>query len=198
MALALAEIAKQEPKKTSIPRLPEGTYMGRICSVVDFGLQKQTDWKSGKETDPKPTVMVTFQLPNEGIETTDDETGEKKVLPRFIGKEYNLSTFERSNLMKMVNAIAPGIQSLEELLNKQGMVQIGSTSTDKAKITTVMAAPTGMEVDELTVDTVYFDSTFPDKELFDKLPEWQQERITTALNWSAPEGWDGDDSDKEY
>lgn len=194
MALALAEIAKEEPKKTSIPRLPESTYMARICSVVDFGLQKQTDWKTQQETDPKPTVMVTFQVPSEGIEVEDEDTGEKKTLPRFIGKEYNLSTFERSNLMKMINAIAPGIQSLEELLNKQAMIQVGSTSTDKAKIAAVMACPAGMEVGELTVDTTYFDATFPDRELFDKLPEWQQERITTALNWK---GWPDDEADAD-
>lgn len=193
MALALAEIAKQEPKKTSIPRLADGTYMGRICSVVDFGLQKQTDWKTKEETEPKPTVMVTFQIPSEGVEVEDDETGEKKTLPRYIGKEYNLSTFERSNLMKMINAVAPGIQSLEELLNKQAMIQVGSTSTDKAKIAAVMACPAGMEVGELTVETVHFDSTHPDKELYNSLPEWQQERIVTALNW---QGWDDDDADE--
>lgn len=198
MALELAQIEKEEPKRTKIPRLPDGTYFGRIASVVDFGIQKQTDWKTGKETDPKPTVMVTFQVPSESIEVEDEETGEKKVLPRYIGKEYNLSTFERSNLMKMVNAIAPQIKSLEELLNVPAMIQVGSTKTDNAKISAVMAVPKGMEVDDLTVDTTYFDFTFPKKELFDKLPQWQQERITSANNWEAPEGWDEASAESEY
>jgi len=188
MSLNLAEIAKEEPKKTSIPRLPEGTYMGRVVSVVDFGVQKQTDWKTGKEVDPKPTVMITFQLPTITVDL-EDENGEVKKAPRIIGKEYNLSTYERSNLMKMINAIAPQIQSLEELLNVQAMVQVGSTGTDKAKITAVMACPEGMEVAELVSETSYFDSTHPDYELFKVLPEWQQERIEDALNWKSwPEG----------
>lgn len=198
MALELAQIEKEEPKRTKIPRLPDGTYFGRIASVVDFGIQKQTDWKTGKETEPKPTVMITFQVPSESIEVEDEETGEKKVLPRYIGKEYNLSTFERSNLMKMVNAIAPQIKSLEELLNVPAMIQVGSTKTDNAKISAVMAVPKGMEVDDLTVDTTYFDFTFPSKELFDKLPQWQQERITSANNWEAPEGWDEASAESEY
>lgn len=192
MALSLAQIAKEEPKKTSIPRLADGTYMARVASVVDFGVQKQTDYQTGKEIDPKPTVMITFQIPSESVNIEDDE-GNKKVVPRFIGKEYTLSTFERSNLMKMLGAVAPGIQSLEELLNKTAMIQVGSTKTGNAKIASVMACPKGMEVGELTMDSTYFDFTYPDKELFDKLPQWQQERITTALNW---QGW-GDDATPE-
>lgn len=198
MALNLAQVAKEEPKRTKIPRLGDGTYFGRVASVVDFGIQKQTDWKTGKETEPKPTVMITFQVPDESIEVEDEESGETKVLPRYIGKEYNLSTFERSNLMKMIAAIAPQIESLEELINLPAMLQVGSTKSDNAKITAVMAPPKGMEVAELTVDTAYFDFTFPEKELFDKLPQWQQERITSAINWNAPEGWDDADADSKY
>jgi hypothetical protein len=78
------------------------------------------------------------------------------------------------------------------------MIQVGSTKSDKAKIASVMACPTGMEVDELSVESTYFDFTYPNKELFDKLPQWQQERITSALNWEAPEGWDEADADSEY
>lgn len=199
MALNLAQVAKEEPKRTKIPRLPDGTYFGRVSSVVDFGIQKQTDWQTGKETDPKPTVMITFQIPDEGVEV-EQEDGTIKTMPRYIGKEYNLSTFERSNLMKMLAAIAPGVESLDELLNVPAMLQVGSTKSDNAKISAVMAPPKGMEVGELTVDTTYFDFTFPDKELFDKLPQWQQERITSAINWNAPEGWDteAEAGDAEY
>jgi len=194
MALNLAQIAKEEPKKTSIPRLGDGTYMARVASVVDFGVQKQTDWKTGAEIDPKPTVMITFQVPSESVEIEDSETGEKRTVPRFIGKEYTLSTFERSNLMKMVTAVAPGIQSLEELLNKSVMIQVGSTSTGNAKIKEVMACPKGMEVGDLTMDAVYFDFSFPNKELFDSLPQWQQDRVTSALNWK---GFSEDDASPE-
>lgn len=185
MSLNLAEIAKEEPKKSSIPRLAEGTYMGRIISVVDFGVQPQTDWKTGKDTESKPTVMITFQIPSLVIEL-EDENGETKQVPRIIGKEYNLSTYERSNLMKMINAVAPQVQGLEELLNVQGMIQVGSTKNDKAKITAVMACPEGMEVAELLTETTHFDSTQPDYELFKVLPEWMQDRIEGALNWK---GW---------
>jgi len=185
MSLNLAEVAKEEPKKSSIPRLPEGTYMARVLSVVDFGLQEQTDWKTGKEVEPKPTVMITFQIPSLTVDV-EDENGETKKLPRYIGKEYNLSTYERSNLMKMINAIAPQVKDLNELLNVQAMVQVGSTVNDKAKITAVMACPDGMEVAELISETSYFDATHPEYDLFKVLPEWQQERIESALNWK---GW---------
>lgn len=197
MALNLKQIEKEAPKKTSIPRLPDGTYAARVASVVDFGVQEQTDWQTGEKIDPKPTVMITFQVPSENIEVEDEETGETRVIPRFIGKEYSLSTFERSGLMKMVNAIAPQIQSLDELLNRPAMISVGSTKTGNAKITSVMAAPKGMPVGELTIESTYFDSSFPDKALFDKLPQWQQERITSALNWQGF-GDEGENPDAKF
>ena len=188
MSLNLATVAKEEPKKSSIPRLPESTYMGRVVSVVDFGLQEQTDWKTQKPIDPKPTVMITFQLPTVTVDVEDDN-GEVTKMPRIIGKEYNLSTFDKSNLMKMVNAIAPNINDLDELLNVPAMIQVGSTKSDKAKIVSVMACPDGMDVPELLTETTHFDATAPDYELFKALPQWMQDRVEGGLNWKGwPEG----------
>jgi hypothetical protein len=187
MSLILAEV--KTPKK-DYGRVEDGTYFGRVVSVVDMGTQPQTDWQTKEPTDPKPRVMITWELGSERIEV-EQEDGSLVSKPRWIGKEYTISTFEQANLMKLLTAVAPQATALDELLNVPCMVQVGSTSTGNAKIVSVMPAPKGMEVPELENDTLHFDFSHPDKELYDALPAWMQKKITEAIDYTgfADEGY---------
>ena len=181
MSLILAEV---QSAKKDYGRVDDGTYFGRVVSVVDLGIQPQTDWQTKEPTDSKPRVMITWELPSERIEI-EQEDGTTVSKPRWIGKEYTLSTFDQSNLMKLLSAIAPNATSLDELLNVPGMVQVGSTATGNAKIVSVMPAPKGMAVPELENETLHFDFTHPDLELFSKLPQWMQTKIKEADNYDG-------------
>lgn len=181
MSLVLAEI--KTPKK-DYGRVDDGTYFGRFVSVVDFGIQAQTDWQTKEPTDPKPRVMITWELPSERIDI-EQEDGTTVSKPRWIGKEYTLSTYDQANLMKLMAAVAPNATALDELLNVPCMIQVGSTQNGNAKVVSVMPAPKGMEVPELENETLHFDFSHPDLELFNKLPNWMQKKIKEAENYDG-------------
>jgi hypothetical protein len=165
-------------------RHEDGTYPSRVVQVIDFGIQKQTDWKTGEETDPKPRLMVTFETPNEVIEIEDAE-GNVREMPRWIGREYTISTFEQAGLMKLIAALKPDAESFDEILNLPCMIQVGTTSGGKAKVTQVMAMPKGVPVGELANEPTFFDFDNPNQELFESLPTWQRKKIKEALNYNG-------------
>lgn len=180
MALVLAEM-KSGGK--DFGRVEDGTYPARIAQVVDFGIQPQTDYKTGEPTDSVPRVMVTWEFPTSRIELENDEGTQS--LPRWCGKEYTISKSEKSNLMKLVAALAPKARSLDELCNLPAMVQVGSTSGGNAKVTNVLPPMKGMDVAPLEKDSVFFDFDHPNKEAFMSLPAWQRGKIKEAENYNG-------------
>lgn len=181
-------LGNMKAPKAKGPRLEEGTYMARLSSVVDLGIQPMTDYQTQEPTAPKPRAILTWTLPTETIDKEDDD-GTVTKLPRVMSKEYTLSNHEKSNLMKLIQALNPQVKDLSELLGSACMVGIGSTKTGNAKIASVMKAPDSMPIEE--VDTlVQFDFDNPDEELFKSLPFWMQEKITEAKNYNGfADGW---------
>ena len=183
MSLKISEINKPS-KKTDYGRLEDGNHLARIVSVIDFGLQEQTDWQTKEKIDPKKVVMITYETPNETIEIKDKE-GNVETKPRWISKEYTLSFHEMAALRKVVNALKPDIESLDELLNIPCMITVGSTATGNAKIVGVSKPMKGMEVPELFGDSFHFDFSDPNMELFNGLLKWQQEKVKSALDYNG-------------
>lgn len=184
MSLILSEIPTGGKAKVDYGRLEDGTYFARIISVIDCGTQPQTDWQTKEPTDPKHIVMITFETPDETIEV-EDKDGNKVTKPRWISKEYLLSMSEMAALYKLRMSLLPKMKSLDELLNVPCMVNIGSTSGNKAKITGVSKPIKGVEVGDLSTDSFYFDFDHPNMELFNGLLKWQQEKIKGALDYTG-------------
>lgn len=175
--------------KAKAPRIEEGTYMARISSIIDLGIQPQTDWQTGEATDPKPRALITYTLPTETLEK-ELEDGTVVSYPRVISKEVTLSNHEKSNLVALVRALKPGLADLKELLNAECMVSIGSTVTGNAKVTNVVKAPNGMPIDELENEPVFFDFDAPDEDVYKSLPRWIQEKLLDATNYNGfADGW---------
>jgi len=187
------EINKMTSGTPKAPRIEEGTYMARIVSIIDLGIQPQTDWQTGEATDPKPRALFTWELPTETIEITNED-GETEDKPRWMSKEYTLSSYEMSNLHKLLVALNKrDIDRLDQLLDTECMITIGSTVNDNAKIVAVVPTPKGMPVPELANEAKFFDFDSPSEELFDLQPDWIKEKIKDAVNyegfaddWSAP------------
>lgn len=179
------ELNKMTSGKTKAPRIEEGTYMARIASIIDLGIQPQTDWQSGEATDPKPRALFTWELPTETIEITNED-GEIEDKPRWMSKEYTLSNYEMSNLYKLLVALGKkSTVRLEELLNTECMVTIGSTINGNAKIVAVVPSPKGMPIPELANDSRFFDFDNPDCDLYETQPEWIREKIKDAVNYDG-------------
>ena len=183
MSLVINEI-KKPSKKKDFGRLEDGNHLARIVSVIDFGLQPQTDWQTKEPVDPKKVVSITYETPTETI-TMEDKEGNKTEKPRWISKEYTLSFHEMAALRKVVDALKPDIESLDELLNVPCMITVGSTATGNAKITAVSKPMKGMEVPELFGDSFHFDFSHPNMELFNGLYEWQQNKLKEALDYNG-------------
>jgi hypothetical protein len=195
MSLVLAEMKQSG---NDFGRVEEGTYPARICQVIDFGVQPQTDWQTGEPTTSKPRVMITWEFPTSRAEITNDEGTQS--LPRWLSKEFTISKSDKSNLIKLVSALAPRASSLDELLNLPCMVQVGSTSGGKGKVLTVLPAMQGMEVAELENDTAFFDFSHPVQELFESLHVWQQGKIKEAEDYNGfADAWGAKEEEKsEY
>ena len=191
MSLALGKT--QTRSKT--PRLGEGTYMARISSIVDLGVQPMTDWQTHEPTESKPRVLITWTLPTETIERDRDD-GTTETLPRVLSKEYTLSNHEKSNIVKLVLALKPDCKVLNEMLDTECMVSVGSTVNDNDKIVSVVKSPKGMTVDALPHGAAFFDFDNPDEESYMFLPHWIQGKIKEAENYSGfADQWGVDDGE---
>ncbi len=178
---------------TKAPRIDEGSYMARLVSIIDLGIQPQTDWQTGAEKDPQPKALFTWELPTETLEFTNDE-GETEDKPRWTSKQYTLSSYEMSNLYKLLTALGKkDIKDLSELLDTPCMVTIGSTVNDNAKVVAVIPTPKDMPVPELSIEARFFDFDKPEQDLYETQPAWVQGMIKDAINytgfadeWGAP------------
>lgn len=186
MSLSL-ESMHQSRKKA--PRIEDGTYMARVSSIIDLGVQPQTDWQTGDATDSKPRVLFTWTLPTETQERELDD-GTVETYARVISKEYTLSNHEKSNLVKIVKTLKPDLKSLNELLDFECMVSVGSTINGNAKVTNCVKAPKGMSIDVLERPPVNFDFDAPSEDAFMTLPNWIKGKITEAENYGGfADGW---------
>lgn len=177
-------LEKMHTVRAKAERIPDGTYMARVAAVIDLGIQEQTDWQTGESTDPKPRALLTWELPTETI-AVEHNDGEVENVPRLISKEYTLSSYEQSNLMKLVKILHPKLKVLTELLDISCMVSVGSTANGNAKVTSVIAAPNGMPVPELTKAASHFDFDNPSEDMFLTLPDWVRVKIRSAENYSG-------------
>ena len=175
-------IDKQQSSKKA-PRIEEGTYMGRFSSVIDLGVQPQTDWQTGEAVDSKPRVLITMTLPTETVERELDD-GTVDTYARLISKEYTISGHERANLTKLAAAMKIG-GDLSELLGTECMVSIGSTVNGNAKVTNIVKAPAGLPIPELENEAYAFDFDAPEEAVFLSMPEWIQGKIKDADNYSG-------------
>ncbi len=178
------QLEKMHTSRAKAERVPDGTYMARIASIIDLGIQEQTDWKTQEPTDPKPRVLVTWELPTETIEVEHND-GEIENMPRLISKEYTLSNYDRSNLMKLISVLKPSLKVLTELLDETCMVNVGSTINGNAKITSVISAPNGMPIDPLSKPPVNFDFDTPAEDMYVLQPAWVRMKIKSAENYNG-------------
>lgn len=172
------KVVENNEKRSSIPRLEEGTYLARIVQVIDLGTQEIEDFKTGKKTGERGKVHITWEFPTETVEIN----GEEK--PRWYGRTYTLSFNEMSALYKLLNNLKLlKVENLSEIINTPCMVTIGSTANGNAKIETVAGVPKGMEVPELVNNSTFFDFDDPSKEAWNSLPNFLQEEIKKSVDY---------------
>ena len=180
MSFNMKKLAKPTSSFPKAERIAEGTYPARLVQIISLGVQ-ETEWQGQTKTAPK--VMLTFELPTETININGEDQ------PRWISKEFNLSLHEKSSLTPVVKALDPKgeCQDLTDLLGKPCMVQVGSTASNNAKITNIVAPMKGMPVAPIYNEAkmVAFDFDSPDLELFATFPQFMQDKIKEAVNYNG-------------
>lgn len=187
MALNFSETKKA---RVDYGRMEDGTYPARIVRILDFGLQFATDFKTGevKKYDDgndviQHKVWIDFEFPTETIEI------DSIAKPRWLGKEYVISSHEKAAIQGLLKAADPDGKvtmkgrNVSGLLGLPVMVGVGSTSSGKAKIVNVTRLIKGMNVDPLANPTLFFDLDSPDIKTFEGLPDWMKKRIQEGVDF---------------
>jgi len=167
---------------TSFEQPPTGSHAARCIAIIDLGTQRST---YEGEAQIKRQVIVRWELPTE-LMTTGDFAGK----PFTVSKFYTASLHEKSGLRKDLASWRGRDFTAEELkgfdlksvLGKACMLAVGLSEKGKAKVTSVMGLPKGMNVPAQVNPSVHFSldaNEFKD-EVFEALPKGFKEMIVAS------------------
>lgn len=166
--------------------LEAGAYAAVCDMIVDLGVQPSP----GGQFAPKRTLMVRFQIPSERVEIT--KNGETKSLPAVISRTLGLSLNEKATLRQLLQSWRGKAFTPDELkrfdlanvLGKPAFINVThSVKGEKtyANLTSIMPLPKGMPAPTLEGDALIYSTDAPDAAVFDKLPEWVQDKIANRI-----------------
>jgi len=174
---------------SNIEPLEEGVLPAVIVGLVSYGVQAQTDWKTGAPKPSEKRLGITYEFPTEVVEK-EQEDGTVIRLPRRLTKEYKVSSHKKAGIMLLIRAVAPGIENLRDLLGKGCSVTVGRTGTGKAKIAGVSALMKGVQAGEILGGTYDFDFYNANEAGFKAMNSWQQKMILAAEDYDGfADGW---------
>lgn len=176
-------------------KAPIGNHIGRCYQMVDLGTQTSKGGQFAGKVARK--IMVGWELlgeDSEGNPMTVEING--KEMPMVISKEYTLSMHEKASLRKELAAWRGKPFTDEEarsfditrLVGAYCMVNVTHTETNGKEYANVSglsplpaalknAKPAGVH------SPVIFEIENPEMDVFEKLPEWVQNKIREAPEW---------------
>lgn len=173
---------KAEQKAKDAPKA--GTYLARLVGIVDLGHQPAFQYDGGV-ADAAFKLTFTYELPNSKMEDGR---------PHWVSEDMKNSDFYdpkkgiSSTLMKRVYAMDPSGEltrdgkDLIPLIGRPCMVEVGLNKNGYTKIKNVTGAPEGIPVPDLVNDPIIFSFDEPNIEVFERFPEFVQNKIKSALN----------------
>lgn len=199
----MALLAKKKAKST-VPPLAADTYAAVCVGVVDLGEQHSEKFKNYQSK-----VMFLFEI----IGETVDVEGEAK--PRWLSKEFTLSLSEKSNLAKTIEAWtgkeisdddSDNGYDVTQLLGRPALVVVTLKENDNGTfndISVITAPPKMMQIPDAESEKLCFVIEEWNDEVFEKLPEWIQNKIKKSTEYQtkyAPDKKvsfkDGENTDK--
>lgn len=191
MALNVKKIQSSSsgPKQEN---LEPGNYPARLIQVIDLGVQKQRDFK-GEAKPPIQEVRLVYELSDAFMV---DESGEEMLdKPRWVGEDIPLNALSKDKA-KSTNrylAIDPKCEfegDFTQLVGRPVVVTIvnnqsGDKVFDNIAGASVMRPRDADKLAPLVNEAVVFDLSEPDMNVFNKLPKWIQEKITSNLEFAG-------------
>lgn len=169
-------------KANKIPPMAGGNYMAVVVGVIDVGEQYSERFKNYADK-----LILIFEIPSETVEVD----GEQK--PRWLSKDFSASLNEKSNLYKTLVSFLGRDLTEDELaedgsgfdltsLVGQGCIltvtlDIKDDGEQRNSIKQIGGLPAGIPTPHTDSELLVFDIDNRDETVFEKLPEWIQERI---------------------
>lgn len=196
-------------KRTTVPPLAGGTYLGICIGIIDIGEQYNQNFKNYSDK-----LMLLFEISGETVNVD----GEDK--PRWLSREYTASLNEKAALYKHLVAWrsrdftegeldtdGDGFD-IESMLGKPCMLTVIVKDGDNGaynRIENIAALPKGVPAPTTEQELLAYDIDERDEEVFAKLPEWIQCKIkkSTQFAENPPEdnleekSSEGDESEPE-
>lgn len=174
--------------KPKLPAMEGGVYLGLCIGAIDLGEQYSELFKKYANK-----MLYVFEFPTETVEV------DGKQEPRQLSKEFNISASKKASIRAFLSSWNGKNYSDEEFeevelfdqLGKACMVNVVvSENGEYSNIESVMPLLKGMPVPESHTEHIRWDMDAWDDELFQKLPEWVQEKIKKSTQYQkihAPE-----------
>jgi hypothetical protein len=174
--------------KPKAPPVEPGVYMAVCIGFIDCGEQYSEKFKSYSSKG-----MYVWELIGETIEVD----GEQK--PRQLSKEFTISASNKSNLRKFIETWNSRTYSDEDFMEFDVFEQVGkpcqlnvvlNETKEYANVDNLMPIPKGFPAPTTTTEHIKWDMDAWDDAVFDKLPEWIQEKIKKSTQYQkehAPE-----------
>ena len=181
---------------TKIDPIDAGTYPSRVVQVIGLGLQPQRPWQ-GEEKPPAQEFMFTYEMLDEFLV---DEDGEERLdKPRWFSETMPMFGLQadKAKSTKRYYALDPeGVHegdfaALVAAPCMVTMIQKEGTGNNVGKIfnnvfnVSAMRPKEAAKAPELVNKPKVFDPENPDREVYDALPAWLQEKITSALDFDG-------------
>lgn len=173
--------------------LPPGAYNARLCQYIELGLQHPFP---GSKYDKGPNyyIWLTYELSDEFM--LDDEGNEDKERPRHISEElpvHSLSA-DKAKSTARYNVLDPKTEFEGDFYKTIGAPCSVMLVQNKGKDGRVWEKVAGLNAvrpkDEKKMGplirptrTFFFDE--PDKEVFEGLPEFLQDKIKASLEYNG-------------
>lgn len=175
-------------KRTTVPPLAGGTYLGICIGIIDIGEQYNQNFKNYADK-----LMLLFEISGETVNVD----GEDK--PRWLSREYTASLNEKAALYKHLVAWrsrdftegeldtdGDGFD-IESMLGQPCMLTVIVKDGDNDaynRIENIAALPKGVPAPTTEQELLAYDIDERDEEVFAKLPEWIQDKIKKSTQFA--------------
>jgi len=195
MALIANNDSKSSGQRVEQPSLSIGVYPGRLVQVIDLGVQNQRPYQ-GVDKPPAQEIMLTYELVDTFMIDKDGKEQEDK--PRWISETLPLRPLnqDKAKSTQRYTALDPTTEfkgDFSQCINTPVNVTIVhggmnvKTNKPYENIGNIaaMRARDADKCPELVNPSKVFDFDSPDMEVFNKLPQWIQDKIKGALNYKG-------------
>lgn len=198
MGLNANKMAHTGGNKTGAAQAPiePGTYPVRVAQIIDLGLQKQRPYQ-GQEKPPAYEIMLTYELLDEFM--VDEDGNEDEDKPRWLSETLPLRSLkaEKAKSTQRYYALDPseefdgdftqliGVAANASIVQNAGKGKNAGKVYNNIASLSPMRAKDAAKAPELKNDSKVFDLDSPDLDIFEKLPDWIQEKIKENLEYEG-------------